>query len=67
MLDHIAKDVSKFEDLSYLDASSYKQFNVAIEKFLKMISMLKTCTMNKAVNAINAVPPLTEKLSSTSL
>lgn len=66
MLDHIVDDISKLGELSYLDPFPYEHFNVTIKKFIKINSMRKTCTRNKAAYAMNVVPPLLKKLCSSS-
>lgn len=41
MFDHIVEDISKFNDLSYLDTSPYEHFNVTIKMIIKISSMRK--------------------------
>lgn len=65
MIDHIVEDLSKFGDLSYLEASLYEHFIVTVGTFIKMTSMRKTCTMNKSVNVVNPISSSTEKLCSS--
>lgn len=56
-----------FGGLLYLDAFPYEQFNTTIKEFIRMISMRKTCSMNKAVIAMNVISPLEKKLCNSLL
>lgn len=53
MVDHTVKNVSGFENLTYLHAFSKMFFNVSIKTVLRMISMQKGTRIEKAVSVMN--------------
>lgn len=42
LLDHITKDVERFESLKYFAASPYEHFNYVFKKLIRMTSMRKS-------------------------
>lgn len=53
MLDLIEKDVLRFGDMSYLDASPCEHFKFIIKAFIKMTSTIKASTIEEVVLAMN--------------
>lgn len=59
MLGHIVADVSQFDNLAYLDVSSYELYNITIKKCVVMTSMRKGTTIKEVACVMNATAIVT--------